>query len=311
MSAITEPAVAVRTPGGSVDAVITCRDVWKSFGRVDALQGLDLTVAPGTVTGFLGPNGAGKTTPLRILVGLSRPDRGQVHVLGADPSTATPGHRRDLGYLPGELQLDPRFDVSDTLGFWARLRGGVDDAQVRLLCERLSLDPTRPTKGLSSGNRRKVGLVGALMGRPQLLVLDEPTSGLDPIVQAEFAEIVDELRSEGRTVLLSSHVLSEVQHLADAVTLIRQGATVLTGSVDELRLRAVQPFTVWFADAPPVDALRAVASDVELRGRQVSGHVTGSPDRLIAVLADHDVDHLLLPEPDLEDVFLRYYEGEA
>jgi ABC-2 type transport system ATP-binding protein len=292
------------------EAVVSCRGVWKSFGKVQALRGLDLDVAPGTITGFLGPNGAGKSTTLRLVVGLSRPDQGAVRVLGCDPGTTAARRRQRLGYLPGELQLDPRFDVGDTLAFWARLRGDVDEAYVRGLCDRLSLDPTRPTRGLSSGNRRKVGLVGALLGRPDLLVLDEPTSGLDPIVQAEFAEIVQEQRADGRTVLLSSHVLSEVQHLADEVVLIREGTSVLTGSVADLRLRAVQPFTAWFRDDPPLEALRPIVTDLDQRGRQLSGHFEGAPDRLLAVLAQHPVEHLLLPEPDLEDLFLRYYEDQ-
>ena len=307
----SEAATAVadlpRDPPLDVPAV-RCRQVQKAFGRVAALRGLDLEVAHGRVTGFLGPNGAGKTTTLRLLVGLSRPDAGSIEVLGADPWAGPPPGRRDIGYLPGELELDERFDVGETLSFWAQLRGNVDEAYVHQLCDRLSLDPTRHTRGLSSGNRRKVGLVGALMGRPRLLVLDEPTSGLDPVVQAEFAELVQEVRSEGRTVLLSSHVLSEVQHLADDVVLIRAGATVLAGSVDHLRQRAVQPFSAWFTGPPPVDELRAIATGVDVRGNQVTGSVEGDPNRLIELLAKHPVDHLLLPEPDLEDVFLRYYE---
>jgi ABC-2 type transport system ATP-binding protein len=303
-------ALASTSPTGA-DPVVTCRGVRKSFGRVDALRGLDLEVLDGSVTGFLGPNGAGKTTTLRLLLGLSRPDEGTIQVLGHDPWAAPPRHRREIGYLPGELQLDDRFDVGDTLSFWADLRGIPDDADVRELCERLSLDPTRPTRGLSSGNRRKVGLVGALMGRPRLLVLDEPTSGLDPVVQAEFAELVQEVRTEGRTILLSSHIISEVQHLADQVVLIREGATVLAGSVDDLRRRAVQPFTAWFTNDPPVAELQAMATDVEVRGRHVTGRFEGDPNALIRLIAEHPVDHLLLPEPDLEDVFLRYYGGRS
>jgi ABC-2 type transport system ATP-binding protein len=297
------PAVA------ATEAAVSCRGVWKSFGEVTALRGLDLEIVPGRVTGFLGPNGAGKTTTLRLLLGLTRADRGSIRVMGEDPAAAPPAHRRLVGYLPGELELDPRFDVGDTLAFWARLRGDVDARYLDSLCERLALEPDRPTQGLSSGNRRKVGLVGALMGRPQLLVLDEPTSGLDPIVQAEFAEIITEVRADGGTVLLSSHVLSEVQHLADDVVLIREGSVVLTGSVDELRLRAVQPFRAWFAGPPPEDELRAVVTDLEVHGHQVSGRFEGSPAPLLAVLAAHPVDHVLLPEPDLEDLFLRYYGG--
>jgi ABC-2 type transport system ATP-binding protein len=307
-SVVASGAYRPTTP--SVSA-ITCSDLWKSFGDVAALKGLHLDVRLGRVTGFLGPNGAGKTTTLRILAGLSAPDRGEVNTLGGDPRRDTHLRRR-IGYLPGELHLDEQLSVEDTLSWWARLRGGVDAGYVHELCERLALDPTRDTRGLSSGNRRKVGLVGALMARPELLLLDEPTSGLDPIVQAEFAELVQEVRSEGRTVLLSSHVLSEVQHLADEVTLVRAGEIVLSGSMEDLRQRAQQPFVAWFRDDPPIDELQGVAgvSGVDRRGARVSGRVAGSPSALLAVLARHPVDHLVLPEPDLEDLFLQYYEDQ-
>lgn len=292
--------------------VIRCAGVVKRFGAVTALDGLDLEAPAGQVVGFLGPNGAGKSTTIRILVDLARADRGVVEVLGSDPRSAGPALRGRIGYLPGELRLDERLDVRTTLELWSRVRGGrVDPQYVEELCERLSLDPTRATKGLSSGNRRKVGLVGAFMDRPELLVLDEPTSGVDPLVQAEFADLVSDAAAEGRTVFLSSHVLSEVQRMADHVIVIRGGKVVASGSVDELRHLARQPFRARFAGAPPVRELLATrgVSEVELRGDEVTGLVEGPPDALLAVLASHPVTSLLMPEPDLEDAFLRMYEA--
>lgn len=292
---------------------IECRAVHKRFGRSVALDGLDLEVVPGTVVGFLGPNGAGKSTTIRILLGLLHADGGDVRVFGHDPRRGDPVHRARIGYLPGELRLDDRLDVDATLRSWARLRGGVDDAYRALLCDRLELDPTRPVRGLSTGNRRKVGLVGALMARPDLLVLDEPTAGVDPLVQAEFTALIGEVRQEGRTVLLSSHVLGEIQRVADHVVVVRTGRAVFAGPVDDLRQTARQPFTVRFATAAPVIELRDVIGVTVLSstGPEVSGTVEGSPDPLLEVLARHHVEHLLLPEPDLEAAFLHLYEDPS
>ncbi len=291
-------------------AAITCRGVTKRFGVVTALDALDLEVPAGCVVGYLGPNGSGKTTTLRTLVDLARADHGDVRVLGEDPHRAGPPLRRRIGYLPGELRLDERLSVDETLRSWAALRGGVDRAYVEELCERIDLDPGRATRGLSSGNRRKVGLVGAFMARPEVLILDEPTSGLDPLVQEEFHALTEEVRAEGRTVFLSSHVLSEVQRVADQVIVLRAGKVVATGDVADLRHRASQPFTVWFTGAPPLDALRTVPGvrDLAVRGNEVSGTVDESPTALLAVLGAHPVDHVLFPEPDLEQAFLGFYE---
>ena len=295
------------------ETVIGCQGVVKRFGEVVALNGLDLEVPAGEVVGYLGPNGAGKSTTIRILLDLARADEGAVSVLGAEPRAGGPDLRRRLGYLPGELRLDERLTVGETLRSWSRLRGGgVDPAYVDALCDRLDLDQGRHAKTLSSGNRRKVGLVGAFMARPALLILDEPTSGLDPLVQAEFHELVAEVRGEGRTVFLSSHVLSEVQRVADRVIVIRRGRAVTSGAVDDLRLAARQPFTAWFADDPPVAELQAVAgvADVRVQGREVSGVVEGSPTPLLAVLGRYQLEHLLMPEPDLEEAFLRLYADD-
>jgi ABC-2 type transport system ATP-binding protein len=291
--------------------VIRCEAVVKRFGPVVALDHLDLEVPRGLVVGYLGPNGAGKSTTIRILLDLARADAGAVVVLGAQPRAAGPALRRRIGYLPGELRLDERLTVEETFRSWARLRGGgVDPAYVSQLCARLDLDPTRHTKGLSSGNRRKVGLVGALMARPELLVLDEPTGGLDPLVQAEFQQLVEEARDDGRTVFLSSHILSEVQRIADVVVVIREGRQVASGAVDDLRRAARQPFTAWFEGEPPEAELRTVpgVDELEVHGREVSGVVEGSPTRLLEVLGSHPLEHVLMPEPDLEQAFLRLYE---
>ena len=298
--------------------VIRCEQVKKSFGDVVALDGLDLRVGRGAVTGYLGPNGAGKSTTIRILLDLARADDGRVEVLGADPRAAGPDLRRRIGYLPGELRLDDRLRVDETLRSWATLRATdgqtVDRRYVDELCERLALDPSRQNRTLSSGNRRKVGLVGAFMARPELLVLDEPTSGVDPLVQAEFLHLLDETRADGRSVFLSSHVLSEVQRVADDVIVIRAGRVVLTGSLDDLRRQARQPFTVWFADAAPVDELRALAAVHDLQvmhDNEARGTIEGHHREFLALLARHPVTHLLMPEPDLEQAFLDYYdEGE-
>jgi ABC-2 type transport system ATP-binding protein len=292
---------------------IRCEGVVKRFGSLVALDRLDLTVTTGQVVGFLGPNGAGKSTTIRVLLDLARVDAGTVEVLGVDPRRAPASTRRRIGYLPGELRLDPRLDVAETLESWSRLRGGdVDRRYTAELCERLGLDPRRGTKGLSSGNRRKVGLVGAFMARPDLLVLDEPTSGLDPLVQATFAELVRETKQDGRTVFLSSHVLDEVQRVADHVVVVRAGRVVATGSVDELRHLARQPFRATFDGVVPVEAVAAVpgADDLRVEGSDLVGTLSGSPVALLEVLAARGVQRLLMPEADLEDAFLRYYDDE-
>lgn len=314
-SAPTTVSPGGAAPGGpSGDTAISCAGLVKRFGHVTALDGLDLSVRTGTVVGFLGPNGAGKSTTIRILLDLIRPTSGSVRVLGQDPRTAPASLRRRIGYMPGELRLDERLTVEQTLRSWARLRGSSGRTLDRAwtLLERLDLERDRAARSLSTGNRRKLGIVGAFMDDPELLVLDEPTSGLDPLVQQEFHTLVDEATARGATVFLSSHVLGEVSRVADEAVVIRAGRVVAAGTVAALVGQTRQPFTVEFRDTPPVGELRAVPGvrDLVVAGGEVRGSVEGGLRELLGVLAAHPVERLLMPEPDLEQAFLSLYSGD-
>ncbi|WP_435597652.1 ABC transporter ATP-binding protein [Streptomyces anulatus] len=296
--------------------LIECTDVTKKFGDFTALSRLNLTVPQGVVYGYLGPNGAGKSTTIRMLMGLSRPTSGQVRVLGQDPTD--PEVRRRIGYLPGELRLDERLTIGQTLASWGRLRGLTDTAYRDDLVQRFGIDPSRRVRGLSTGNRRKVGLVGAFMARPELLILDEPTNGLDPLMQQVFLATVEEARAGGQSVLLSSHILSEVERVADLVAVLQGGRLAASGPTRELRRRAAQRFHITFAEGEdvPLAALAGLegASDVERRdpeGPLVSLAWAGSPDALLKLLAGHRITTLTAPEPDLEEAFLEYYQRDV
>jgi ABC-2 type transport system ATP-binding protein len=294
--------VAVRTDG-----------LTKHFGAVRAVEDVDLVIARGEVFGYLGPNGAGKTTTLRLLLDFLRPTRGRSMVLGG--SGGDPAVRRRIGYLPGDLRLDPTYCAGDVIDFFASLRGGVDRDWVDALCQRFGLDPTRPVGELSTGNRRKVGLVQAFMSRAELLLLDEPTSGLDPLLQHEFNDLVREMAGEGTTVLLSSHVLPEVEALAARVGIIRRGRLVAVAGVDELRRTARQRLDLHVAGAiDDVDLarFREVAEVVEVSAEPTVIHlvVEGSVDGVIKAAGALEVQRIVSHEANLEDVFLRYYTPE-
>ncbi|MFH9684735.1 ABC transporter ATP-binding protein [Streptomyces sp. NPDC021019] len=296
--------------------LIECTDVTKKFGDFTALSRLNLTVPQGVVYGYLGPNGAGKSTTIRMLMGLSRPTSGQVRVLGQNPTD--PEVRRRIGYLPGELRLDERLTIGQTLTSWGRLRGLTDTAYRDELVQRFGIDPSRRVRGLSTGNRRKVGLVGAFMARPELLILDEPTNGLDPLMQQVFLTTVEEARAGGQSVLLSSHILSEVERVADLVAVVQGGRLAASGPTRELRRRAAQRFHIAFAEGEdvPLAALADLegASNVERRGpegQEVSLAWAGSPDALLTFLAGRRITTLTAPEPDLEEAFLEYYRTGA
>jgi ABC-2 type transport system ATP-binding protein len=293
-------------------AVIRAERVSKFYGRNRGVINLDFTVAPGEVFGFLGPNGAGKSTTIRLLLDLIRPSGGQVELFGLDPRHAV-ALRRRIGYLPGDLRLYDRMTPRETFTYFAHLRRMSDLGDVELLAERLELELDRPIMALSKGNRQKVGLVQAFMHRPDLLVLDEPTAGLDPLMQRAFYELVHQARADGRTVFLSSHVLPEVQHVADRVALIRDGRLVLVETVDVLRARALTRVEVTFATPPPPSAFADLPAvrELERRGKMVVFSLEGEADSLVKALGRFHVVALDSHEADLEDIFLALYGGES
>src|SRR5579875_1763344 len=240
-------------------AIIETNQLTKSYGRSRGIIDVTFDVEEGEVFGFLGPNGAGKTTTIRLLMGLLRPDRGTALIAGLDVWQQSVEIKKLIGYLPGELVLDPGLTGGQILEYFGHLRGGVDQTYLKQLIERLDCDPSRKFRQYSSGNKRKIGIIQAFMHRPRLLILDEPTSGLDPLHQQEFDRMVEEVHADGRTVLLSSHILSEVEQVCNRVAIIRQGQIVRVGSVEELKDIKRRDVTITFADAVPVEAFKNVA----------------------------------------------------
>jgi ABC-2 type transport system ATP-binding protein len=282
----------------------------KSFGRKEALRGVDLQVPQGVVFGYLGPNGAGKSTTIRILAGLIRPGSGRVEVLGRDVRTDRDEMQRRIGYLPGDFVAYRDLTGEEYLRYLAALRGGVRWSVVKELCERLDLALEHRIGTLSHGNQQKVGIVQAFMHEPELLVLDEPTSGLDPLVQREFLGLVREVRDDGRTVFLSSHVLSEVEAVADLVGILREGRLVVTDSIEHLQRQALRRIDLVFGQAPPADLLAAVPGvrDLRVDGRTVSVGVEGSTAELLRVAAPLGIENVVTHEAALGDIFLGWYE---
>ncbi|MCP3800678.1 ABC transporter ATP-binding protein [Allokutzneria sp. A3M-2-11 16] len=286
----------------------------KRFGTLTAVDELDLGVGPGEVLGFLGPNGAGKTTTIRMLLGLARPTSGAATVLGCDAWSQAPQAHRDVGFLPAEFALHPKLTGWANLEHLWRLRETAPyRARARELAQRLEADLNRPLRTLSSGNKRKIGIIAALAHSPRLAVLDEPISGLDPLVQKEFHGIVDELRASGSGVLLSSHTLPEVERIADRVAIMRAGRLVACERTDVLLGKAVHRFEVTFADdveaASFTERCRGLTtvSLVEQDGALVRLAVEGAVTDVVAILGTHRVLALRTPETELEEVFLRYY----
>ncbi|HEY5196297.1 MAG TPA: ABC transporter ATP-binding protein [Solirubrobacteraceae bacterium] len=283
----------------------------KRSGSTVALDGLDLSVESGEVYGYLGPNGAGKTTTIRLLLGLHRPTAGRAELFGldawADPVAA---HRR-VAYVAGEPSLWPSLTGAETFEFLARVRGNTDIAYRDELVERFALDTAKKVRALSKGNRQKVQLIAALATRADLLLLDEPTSGLDPLMEMVFRACVEEAKQRGQAVLLSSHILSEVEALCDRVGILRAGRLVDEGTLGELRHLAAQTVDVTFSGAvPELGALPGVES-VRAGPNALRFEVTGGIGPLIAALAGHPVATLTSREPSLEEIFLHHYDGSG
>jgi ABC-2 type transport system ATP-binding protein len=303
----------------SGDAALMIRGLRKSYGKVRALRGLDLEVRRGEIFGFLGPNGAGKTTTIRCLLDLIRPNGGTVRVLGIDPQANPVAVRTRTGYLPGELQLDPNMTVEGALRYLNALRGNKADwGFVRQLTGRLDLPLKPPIKNLSHGNKQKVGIVQALMHRPELLLLDEPTLGLDPLMQREVLRLITEAKANGATVFFSSHIMSEVEAVAERVAIIRQGVVVEVAEPATLINRALRRANVRFkqpVDISPLASVPGVAVLSQDGGKprhstSVLLQVEGEMDDLIKALAAFPVSDFETERPSLEEIFLAYYEDD-
>jgi ABC-2 type transport system ATP-binding protein len=292
-------------------AAISATALEKSFGTTRALAGLDLTVATGEIHGFLGPNGAGKSTTIRILLGLLRADAGGATVLGGDPWRDVATLHRRLAYVPGDVNLWPNLSGGEIIDLLGRLRDGLDPARRAALIERFDLDPTKKARTYSKGNRQKVALIAALASDVELLLLDEPTAGLDPLMEASFREYLEADRRAGRTVLLSSHILVEVEALCDRLTIIRDGRTVETGTLAELRhLTQVSVDAVVARTPEGVDALPGI-HHLDVTGNRVRCSVDNADlDALIARLSALGVVSLTSQPPTLEDIFLRHYASD-
>lgn len=285
----------------------------KTYGSSRGLVELSLSVERGEVFGYLGPNGAGKSTTIRLLLDLIRPTSGTARVLGLDPRADAVALHERIGYLAGDFVAPGRQQVGAALRFLAALRGGVGADRIDALCERLELDQSKRISALSKGNRQKVGLVQAFMHGPELLILDEPTSGLDPLAQQIFLDMVTEAAAAGQTVFMSSHIMSEVEAVADRVAIIREGRLVALDTVAGLRAGAVRDVEVTFSGPVDTAAFTGLTGVAEVRfdGSTLRCQVTGSPDALLRAVAGHHVAGLLVTEPALEDLFHSYYTGEA
>jgi ABC-2 type transport system ATP-binding protein len=295
-----------------MDSAISVSGLYKSYGHTRALDGLDLIVRSGEVHGFLGPNGSGKTTTIRILLGLLRADAGTATLLGGDPwRDVTTLHRR-LAYVPGDVTLWPNLSGGEVIDLLGRLRGGLNPKTRASLLERFDLDPKKKGRSYSKGNRQKVALVAALASDVELLILDEPTSGLDPLMQAVFDDCINEERRAGRTVLLASHILAEVEKLCDRVSIIQAGRVVDTGSLADLRHLSRTSIEADLAVPPEGLAQLPGVHDLRVDGSRVRCHVDA--DRLNDVLqrlTEAGVRSLVSQPPTLEEVFLRHYETKV
>lgn len=295
------------------DSAITLSSLTKSYGKARGVIDLDLEVMTGEVFGFLGPNGSGKTTTIRTILDLIRPTSGSVTALGLDAQKHSLEIRTRTGYLPGELALYEEMTVRELLEYLTALRNGAGNGRIEELSDQFELDLTRKIKDLSSGNKQKVGIIQAFAHEPELLILDEPTGGLDPLMQQNVYQLVDAARDEGRTVFLSSHILPEVERIADRVGIIRSGRLIEVATIDELKDRAVRVVEVRFGSETPTEQeLMEIANVafVESRRTTVQIRIEGSMDSLIKALAEYEVVAMRSEEADLEEVFLDLYREE-
>ena len=289
------------------EGIIHTEALTKSYGKNRGVIDLSLDVRPGEVFGFLGPNGAGKTTTIRTLLDFIRPNSGVAQIFGLDVHEQSKEIRRRIGYLPGDLALYEKLKGAEMLRYMGNLRGGVEWNDVRELAERLHSDLSRPIRTLSQGNRQKIGLIQALMHKPELLILDEPTNGLDPLIQQVFYRLISEV--EGQTVFLSSHNLPEVERVCDRVGIIREGRLIAVEEVSALKSRALRQLEIHFAAPVPESAFANVAgvSDLAVEQNVLRCSVKGTLDAVIKAASKFEVVNVVSHEPSLEEIFLAYY----
>jgi ABC-2 type transport system ATP-binding protein len=289
--------------------VVETRDLTKSYGKARGIVDLNLRVQRGEIFGFLGPNGAGKTTTIRTLLDIVHPSRGSSSVLGMDPRKEGLTVRRKVGYLPGELALYSDLTGDEVLEYSSHLRGGVPQTEIDRLAKRLEIDLRRPIRSYSHGNRQKIGLILALMHKPDLVILDEPTSGLDPLIQQVLYELMEEVRKDGRTVFFSSHILPEVERLCDRVGILREGKLVAMEAVAGLKQKAIRRIDFIFENPVPAETFRSIGGVTEVRGTgsTLSMVVQGNLDALIKTVAQYPLRNIVTYEPNLEEFFLAFY----
>ena len=290
------------------EITISCKDLTKYYGSTRGIEGLDLDVRRGEIFGFLGPNGAGKTTTIRQLMGMIRPTRGSAKILGLDTWKDSVEIKLHVGNIPGDVNLYGHMRVKELLGYIDRYRAGPDPMLAELL-RRFSLDTGKRVKSLSSGNKQKVAIVLAFMHDPDILILDEPTSGLDPLKQQEFYNLLEELKERGKTVFLSSHILSEVERVCDRVGIVRDGLLADVSTIEDLMQKKVRHMDVLFRDKPTMAEFESLPQvlAVEKYDNRMRITIQGDVDALIKQIAKHDVEDLTFKQPSLEDFFLSFY----
>lgn len=296
----------------SNNIAVRIRNLTKNYGRKRGISDVSLEVKEGEVFGYLGPNGAGKTTTIRLLLNFIQPTRGEAALFEHDVVKESVQVRKSTGYLPGDLKLYQNLTGQDFLAFAARLRGGIDRRYVSDLCERLKCNLSARIRTLSHGNKQKIGLVQAFMHRPRLLILDEPTGGLDPLIQQEFYSLVMEVKKEGRTVFLSTHILPEAERICDRVGIIRNGKLATVENVSRLKAGALRELEIHFGEPVSADVFAHISGvqNVNVENGILQCAVVGELDSLIKAASRYHIINIISREPSLEDVFLTYYGEE-
>lgn len=293
-------------------SVIAVQKLSKTYGKSRGIEDLVFEVQQGEVFGFLGPNGAGKTTTIRTLLGMLKPTSGSASILGLDILRDSVKVRGKVGYLPGELNLYPEMTALEVLRYFADLRGMKLGTEVHQMIERLKLDPKKRIKDLSKGNKQKIGIIQAFMHHPEVLILDEPTSGLDPLMQYEFDQLILDSKKQGKTILLSSHVLSEVDKTADRVGILKEGRLIVQSTMQELKSHARQQIEVEFAHIPSGEQLQNIPGiqEAQVQGSRAVFTVSGKMDGFIKTLSQHEILSLRSLSADLESLFMDYYRED-